>query len=523
MARDDFNEATKKLLCDQVGGKCANPDCRVMTLGPNVTQNKRTSIGEAAHISAAAKGGARFDSTMSSKDRKSATNGIWLCRTHAREIDANPDKFPIFLLNEWRAKATLLADNEIGKRQLSQDEADAKAVDMLIGHIQPNFRKNDITSIIQTVHKGVTAKYEHLDPRFSVSTQFDGENSIYKIAAKENTSLSLSVLNPSAKDFSKQFALLQEHGREVNFSTDDIEIKGSLLFEKIIQPGGIFTVSPLAKSAVLKLATSSSKLSQSTVFDDIIGNLVQGSHSSTFEGIACDGLLTVTVQVHHNNPHFNIKFNLDCQKWFGITLLQLPFFNKMIQFFRGYSQGTLLKLNIEIQGESVFLTENPLDNALAKTNDTVFVLLDYIDAARTICSYTHSEVFFDIEKIKYDNDDYNFVLAQAALLHSSESYSAGNIKSPIACSFLVDESRSNLTQVTGDIGGSIRIEQSDIKVNLLDTWVFLPTKITTCTGVIPVVTPSNTSKLKVGDEFKVTWKPKTDFTCLIEYLVDQKN
>jgi hypothetical protein len=518
MARDNFSEATKKLLCEQVGGKCSKPDCRVMTFGPNHTGSKRTSIGEAAHITAAAKGGERFDSTISKENRKSEANGIWLCRTHAREIDANPDKFPVTLLKEWKARAISLADSEIGKRQLSQDEADSKAVDTLMRHTQPDFRKNDITSIIQTVHQGVVAKYENLDPRFNILTQYDGKNVTYNISAKENTPLTLNFLNHSAKDFSKQFSQLKEHGKEVNVSTDDIEIKGSLLFEHMIQPGGTFTVMPVARPAVLKLSTRT--LNQDTVFDDVIGNLVQGSLSSTFEGKACDGLLTVTVQLNHNVPHFNIKYNIDCQKWFGIALLQLPFFNKVIGFFRGFSQGALLKLNIEIQGESVFQTENPLDNALARTSDTVAVLLNYIDAARTICRHTQSKILFDIEKIVYENDDYNFVLDQATLLNSSETYLAKDIKNPITCSFLVEESRENLNLLTNKEESCIRIEQSDIKVKLLDVWILLPTKRTTCTGVTLVVTPKNYTELKFGDKFNVTWKPTADFTCLVEYIDD---
>lgn len=43
--------------------------------------------------------------------RKSAANGIWLCGTHAREIDVDANRFPIHLLHKWkrRARARALA------------------------------------------------------------------------------------------------------------------------------------------------------------------------------------------------------------------------------------------------------------------------------------------------------------------------------------------------------------------------------------------------------------------------------
>ena len=61
MVRDDFSKDVKMILCQQVGGKCAKPDCRVTTIGPHENDKKRTTIGVAAHITAAAKGGPRYD------------------------------------------------------------------------------------------------------------------------------------------------------------------------------------------------------------------------------------------------------------------------------------------------------------------------------------------------------------------------------------------------------------------------------------------------------------------------------
>lgn len=52
--RDDFSQKTIDRLCERVGGKCSNPNCRRETKGPHSNPQKRVSIGEAAHITAAA-------------------------------------------------------------------------------------------------------------------------------------------------------------------------------------------------------------------------------------------------------------------------------------------------------------------------------------------------------------------------------------------------------------------------------------------------------------------------------------
>lgn len=50
MREADFSERIKTILCERVGGRCSNPNCRRETLGPHREGDKRLSIGEAAHI-----------------------------------------------------------------------------------------------------------------------------------------------------------------------------------------------------------------------------------------------------------------------------------------------------------------------------------------------------------------------------------------------------------------------------------------------------------------------------------------
>lgn len=105
MARDDFALNVKNALKDRVGGHCSNPACGKVTTGPNSNLEKSFTIGEAAHICAASPDGPRYNPEMTNDERKSVSNGIWLCSNCHTLIDSDPDRYPVALLNFWKADA----------------------------------------------------------------------------------------------------------------------------------------------------------------------------------------------------------------------------------------------------------------------------------------------------------------------------------------------------------------------------------------------------------------------------------
>jgi hypothetical protein len=115
MARDDFNEAVKRNLALRVGHVCSKPDCRASTSGPHEDPAKSVNLGVAAHITAAAPGGPRFDSKLTVEQRSSAENGIWLCQTDGKLVDSDEGRFSEGLLREWKATAEREAGARAGK------------------------------------------------------------------------------------------------------------------------------------------------------------------------------------------------------------------------------------------------------------------------------------------------------------------------------------------------------------------------------------------------------------------------
>jgi len=122
--RDDFPKITKDILAKRVGYKCSNPNCRKITIGPHSIDDKAINLGVAAHITAASQRGPRFSVEMTSDERKSIKNGIWLCQNCAKLIDTDIVKFSIEELLNWKLIAEkksllVITTGEIKKNQNS--------------------------------------------------------------------------------------------------------------------------------------------------------------------------------------------------------------------------------------------------------------------------------------------------------------------------------------------------------------------------------------------------------------------
>jgi hypothetical protein len=112
--RDEFLGTVREQLAYRAAFRCSNPDCECSTAGPSAQATGKLSIGVAAHITAASIGGPRYDATLSSNERCSMENGIWLCQNCAKRIDSDPVAYPTTLLRSWRADAETAARSSLG-------------------------------------------------------------------------------------------------------------------------------------------------------------------------------------------------------------------------------------------------------------------------------------------------------------------------------------------------------------------------------------------------------------------------
>lgn len=103
--RDDFPMAVKELLAKRVASECSSPGCGQVTIGPQVDPAGVVNLGVAAHITAASPGGPRYDPSLTEDERRSHTNGIWLCQTCAKLVDNDVLRYPADVLREWKVFA----------------------------------------------------------------------------------------------------------------------------------------------------------------------------------------------------------------------------------------------------------------------------------------------------------------------------------------------------------------------------------------------------------------------------------
>ena len=111
--RDEFTKDIARALQERVGNRCSNPSCKCLTSGPNIHPEKASRIGVAAHITAAASGGPRFDPSLTSNERSSIQNGIWLCQNCGRLVDVDSRRYTTQVLREWRQSAEGGAQTEL--------------------------------------------------------------------------------------------------------------------------------------------------------------------------------------------------------------------------------------------------------------------------------------------------------------------------------------------------------------------------------------------------------------------------
>lgn len=120
--RDEFPKQIADALAKRAAFICSNPECRTLTLAPSEDNaSKFLYIGKAAHISAASEGGPRYNSQMTPAERKSVSNGIFLCSNCADMIDKNKGRdFPEATLHRWKDDHEKWVAANLNKRQFNQ-------------------------------------------------------------------------------------------------------------------------------------------------------------------------------------------------------------------------------------------------------------------------------------------------------------------------------------------------------------------------------------------------------------------
>ncbi len=171
--RDEFTVGIKDELAKRVGYLCSNPGCRQPTSGPQSAQNGTINIGVAAHITAASPGGPRYDDSLSSDQRGSSGNGIWLCQTCAKLVDSDQSRYTVEKLREWKSDAEAAAARALEQRRSPITESEGvfleaeRLMPNLIAEMRADVRGDNTRLIREFVPlSNRSVIFGHTKPRF---------------------------------------------------------------------------------------------------------------------------------------------------------------------------------------------------------------------------------------------------------------------------------------------------------------------------------------------------------------------
>lgn len=167
--RDDFTQQTLEVLAKRVGVRCSNPVCKKLTTGPRTDASKIVNIGVGAHITAASPTGPRYDASLTSSQRASPENGIWLCQNCAKLIDNDSSRYTRVVLLEWKqtAEAAALQDVE-GQAHVNDGVVeDAAEIDFSFRKKQSTSERHDYVLEVQVKNRGTAPLTSyHVDLEF---------------------------------------------------------------------------------------------------------------------------------------------------------------------------------------------------------------------------------------------------------------------------------------------------------------------------------------------------------------------
>jgi hypothetical protein len=175
LSRDEFPVSVKRILSARTANRCSNPLCRAATSGPKLDEDGSINIGVAAHITAAAVGGPRYDSGITSDRRCGAENGIWLCQNCAKLVDSDVNRFTEGILSEWKEQAESIASKEIGqaiKTPLLSNRANEIARNL---NLRDTLRKTLLKPIPQRKPGEIYHPYEQFQSRIIIRSLEDSD------------------------------------------------------------------------------------------------------------------------------------------------------------------------------------------------------------------------------------------------------------------------------------------------------------------------------------------------------------
>jgi len=521
--RHDFTKPTIQRLRDRAGNVCSFPECHVHThgaafSGDKANSDKSVGIGIACHIKAAAPGGPRYDVKQTKDERRHIDNGIWMCQTHSKLVDADDSAYSVETLVEWKQKAEARSNSLINRKSFTETEVKAAVEEGNVSILQRWVNKDSdpINTPIVEVMQGYEAGLEALDPRFNVRVDKHGKNYHHHIsAAQENVSLQLILEDlDQLEGFWEAERALVEEGRELQIPGAHFKFEGSKLFDAIHQKvrgsgQGILTVGAPKRMLTANLYVRSPEGHERAI-DTFTCYYTSGSLRTVFNGEALGGFFEVKASCAHDgsDTKFDLTFNVDA--WRGKNIRDLPGFSRLARAAPYLKNGSLVvEIEVGINVASFDTKSSPLNE---EYRDQLRWLVEYLDSARKVAEHCGEPII--LKAIDFDIEVYAALRKYARLLSGpvATTRKAGWLCGGMFTYFEgCDLSRFNSTEVPP----VIKLSQRDSITFELFGQVITPPRVETLyTGVESVLFCDLDARDKPKAEFYTT--EETTITTLIQ-------
>jgi hypothetical protein len=430
--RDEFPAAVILRLRQRVNDRCSNPDCRTPTSAPGDGELDVSSIGVAAHIHAAAKGGPRYLSSLSTDQRRGIQNGIWLCWDCSVKVDRSPKQFAADLLRAWKTQAEQRASTEQGRRLPTHEDA-VDQVAMVLGAAPARL----VPSAIGNAHRATAVALERLDSRFRVETAFDQGLTRYTLNALEKVPFNIQVEGDTAQSWIEGLAALEDHAREARLPMVGASITGSKLLDTLmsgLRPGsGHLIVTPHPRRASVYV-TFSPPGADRWKFEEIRGGIFVGKKTARFEGAACNAILQLRVELPVTSElrsTCNVTFGTDFESWEDRLVTELPYAERMLRIAEALVAETPLSLEIDIDGRRIAAGGNPNFPAGARSAFAQLAgFLDYANLASRLAVAVGQQLRYRSAPI--EQVDYQQLAQVVAWIEGEEFASSDMLNDPVA-------------------------------------------------------------------------------------------
>lgn len=386
--RDNFALGTRRKLWERVGGRCSKPDCRVPTLAALVCEEGVSNIGRAAHITAAAEGGPRYDPLLTPQQRKGIRNAIWLCANHADLIDDDVSAFPETLLREWKSHAERMARQEQGAK-LPTEEDGRKLVAAVLG-ATPALAPH----AIRNAHQAVTETLEAMDERFKVTSAFSNGTTEIQLTPRIPIDLELRIDISRDPMVQSRLQSLLARGESLSVARDAITIMGSPLLQHIAdsKPNGKLELHARARDVRVHLWLQKAE-SHERVFEEIFdAHMVSGSEQAGLEASLLDGLVRLKFTILPGG-HGRLEVAYSVDSWHGQDVSKLSHYAQFRALIDGMAGGSTLNARFMQDGNCFAVART--QQRKAPDVEGWHAIFSYLDACRTIAKVASRPICYD--------------------------------------------------------------------------------------------------------------------------------